>query len=45
VDVLIGDRLYVNEVNGIPEFKVLVRTTGVDVAGHIIELLRDLSKK
>jgi glutamate--LysW ligase ArgX len=45
VDVLIGDRLYINEVNGIPEFKALIKTTGIDVASHIIELLRELGKK
>jgi len=45
VDILIGDGLYVNEVNGIPEFKALVKTTGVDVASHIIEMLRRLYKK
>jgi alpha-L-glutamate ligases, RimK family len=45
VDLLIGDRLYVNEVNGIPEFKALVKTTGIDVAMHIIQMLRDLARK
>jgi RimK family alpha-L-glutamate ligase len=44
VDILIGDRLYVNEVNGIPEFKALMKTTGVDVARHLIEALVELKK-
>jgi alpha-L-glutamate ligases, RimK family len=44
VDILIGDGLYVNEVNGIPEFKALVKTTGIDVARYIIEMLHELRK-
>ncbi|MCU7787991.1 RimK family alpha-L-glutamate ligase [Pyrobaculum sp. 3827-6] len=44
VDILIGDRLYVNEVNGIPEFKALMKTTGVDVARLLIEALVELRK-
>ncbi|MEM1887781.1 MAG: RimK family alpha-L-glutamate ligase, partial [Pyrobaculum sp.] len=35
----------VNEVNGIPEFKALSRTTGVDVARHILEALVEFRKK
>ncbi|MEM4060817.1 MAG: RimK family alpha-L-glutamate ligase, partial [Pyrobaculum sp.] len=45
VDILIGDRLYVNEVNGIPEFKALTKTTGVDVAGALLAALVMLEKK
>ncbi|ACB39093.1 ATP-grasp domain-containing protein [Pyrobaculum neutrophilum] len=45
VDILIGERLYVNEVNGIPEFKALTRTTGVDVASHIIQMLLEVKKR
>ncbi|MEM0468732.1 MAG: RimK family alpha-L-glutamate ligase [Pyrobaculum sp.] len=45
VDILVGERLYVNEVNGIPEFKALSRTTGVDVARHILEALVEFRKK
>lgn len=45
VDVLVGERLYVNEVNGIPEFKALSKTTGVDVARHILEALLEIKKR
>jgi lysine biosynthesis enzyme LysX len=45
VDVLVGDKLYINEVNGIPEFKALVKTTSIDVAAHIIQTLKDLAKR
>lgn len=45
VDILIGDRLYVNEVNGIPEFKALTKTTGVDIASHIVQMLLELKKR
>ncbi|AFA40366.1 alpha-L-glutamate ligase, RimK family [Pyrobaculum oguniense TE7] len=45
VDILIGDRLYVNEVNGIPEFKALTKTTGVDVAGALLAALVMLEKR
>lgn len=36
VDILVGDGYYVNEVNGISEFKALQRATGVDVAEVLI---------
>ncbi len=45
VDILIGDGLYVNEVNGIPEFKALVRATGVDVAGALVREVAALEKR
>jgi len=44
VDILVGDRLYVNEVNGIPEFKALMKTTGVDVARLLLEALERVRK-
>ena len=44
VDVLIGEKYYLNEVNGIPEFKALVKTTGINVARELILALRRLEK-
>ncbi|MFN3805140.1 MAG: RimK family alpha-L-glutamate ligase [Pyrobaculum sp.] len=45
VDILVGDRMYVNEVNGIPEFKALAKTTGVDVARVLLEEVAALEKR
>jgi len=45
VDILVGDRYYVNEVNGIPEFKALMRTTGVDVAKELVLAVHELAKR
>ncbi|MEZ0318495.1 MAG: RimK family alpha-L-glutamate ligase [Pyrobaculum sp.] len=44
VDILIGDGYYVNEVNGIPEFKALAKTTGIDVAEHLLREVVRLEK-
>jgi len=35
VDVLINDTYYVNEINGIPEFKGFINATGIKVYEHI----------
>lgn len=45
VDILVGDKLYVNEVNGIPEFKALMRTTGADVAGELLKYVVALERR
>ncbi|MEM1598120.1 MAG: RimK family alpha-L-glutamate ligase, partial [Pyrobaculum sp.] len=44
VDILIGDGHYVNEVNGIPEFKALSKTTGIDVAEQLLREVVKLEK-
>ncbi|MFN7105029.1 MAG: RimK family alpha-L-glutamate ligase, partial [Pyrobaculum sp.] len=45
VDILLGDKMYVNEVNGIPEFKALARATGVDVAKILLEEVAAVEKR
>lgn len=45
VDILVGDGYYVNEVNGISEFKALQRTTGVDVAERLLAAVARLARR
>ncbi|MEM1517635.1 MAG: lysine biosynthesis protein LysX [Nitrososphaerota archaeon] len=37
--------LYVNEVNGVPEFKGFMEATGIDVASELVKFLIGVSKK
>ncbi len=37
--------LYVNEVNGVPEFKGFMEATGIDVAGALMRFLEEVSKR
>ncbi|MEM2757498.1 MAG: lysine biosynthesis enzyme LysX, partial [Sulfolobales archaeon] len=39
VDLLVGDGYYVNEVNGVPEFKGFIRATGTKVHEHLVKYL------
>lgn len=39
VDLLVGDGYYVNEVNGVPEFKGFIRATGIKVHEHLVKYL------
>ncbi|MCX8186665.1 MAG: RimK family alpha-L-glutamate ligase [Sulfolobales archaeon] len=39
VDLLIGDGYYVNEVNGVPEFKGFMKATGVKVHERLVKYL------
>jgi len=47
VDILVdrsGD-YYVNELNGVPEFKGFMEATGIDVAAHLAGLVMDRAKR
>jgi len=37
--------LYVNEVNGVPEFKGFMEATGIDVASELVKFLIEVSKR
>ncbi|MEM0505087.1 MAG: RimK family alpha-L-glutamate ligase [Sulfolobales archaeon] len=45
VDLLIGDGYYVNEVNGVPEFKGFIKATGIKVHEHLVKYLVSSSKR
>jgi glutamate--LysW ligase ArgX len=45
VDLLVGDGYYVNEVNGVPEFKGFIKATGVKVHEHIVKYLVSILRR
>ncbi len=45
VDLLVGDGYYVNEVNGVPEFKGFIQATGVKVHERLVKYLVSNSKR
>lgn len=45
VDLLIGDGYYVNEVNGVPEFKGFIKATGIKVHEYLVKYLVSSSKR
>ncbi len=45
VDLLVGDGYYVNEVNGVPEFKGFIKATGIKVHEYLVKYLVSSSRR